>query len=357
MTGTQPGMMLGTLHYMSPEQVRGQPSDARSDIFSLGVVIYEMLTGKEPFDRQTPGDVIAAILTENPPPVTRARLDAPAELERILSKTLKKNKDERYQTSKDLLLDIKSLQKEIEFSENLERNTAGGKTRRTADVNVHATNEPQRRKFSLASVLGIFLAAVLAFGGIWWFTVNRNNQTETLQPSSLNTIEVVNWRSTPGEIYSAGTISPDGKMVAFTSTKTGTKNIWIKQLSGGEAVQITKDEFSNQHPIWSPNGDEIAFYSTRSGTSGIWRTSSFGGTPSFIKTIEDGSMVLKYWSKKDSLYYEANRNLHALDIKSGQSSQLTDFGAAKVNPNTIKISPDEERVAYVSFVNEQNGVW
>jgi Tol biopolymer transport system component len=188
-------------------------------------------------------------------------------------------------------------------------------------------------------------------------TGKNNSLPETNQPSSFSISEVINWRSAPGEVYSAGTISPDGKIIAFTSTKTGTKNIWIKQLSGGEAVQITKDEFGNQHPIWSPDGDEIAFYSARSGTPGIWRISSFGGTPSFIKTIEDGSMVLKYWSKKGSIYYEANRNLHALDIKSGLSSQLTDFSAAKVNPNTITISPDEKRVAYIAFENEQYGVW
>jgi len=203
----------------------------------------------------------------------------------------------------------------------------------------------------------IFLVAGLVIGGTWWFIGKRNYENETLQPSSLNTVEVVNWRSTPGEVYSVGSFSPDGKMVAFTSTRIGTKNIWVKQLSGGEAVQITKDEFGNQHPVWSPNGDEIAFYSTRGGTPGIWRMPSFGGTPTFIKTIKDGSMVLKYWSKKDSIYYEANHNLFALDIKSGESSQLTDFDAAKMSDNTIIISPDEEQIAYVTFENEQYGVW
>ena len=357
MTRTQPGMLLGTLHYMSPEQVRGQTLDARSDIFSLGVVIYEMLTGKEPFDKPTSSDVIAAILTENPPPVTQTRTDAPAELERIVGKALKKNKDERYQTSKDFLLDIKSLKKQIEFQTNPQPTTIGDETRRTNQQAIPTTNAATLRRFSLVHALVIFLAASLAFGVIWWLFARNNYQTVTPQPSSLNTVEVVNWRSTPGEVYSVGSFSPDGKMVAFTSTKIGMKNIWVKQLSGGEAVQITKDEFGNQHPIWSPNGDEIAFFSTRGGTSGIWRTPSFGGTPTFIKAIEDGGAVLRRWSKNDVIYYEAKDNLFALDIKSGQSSQLTNLDSEKFIANTISISPDEEQIAYITFENEQYVVW
>lgn len=356
-TQTKPGLLMGTLHYMSPEQVRGQKLDARSDIFSLGIVIYEMLAGREPFDKPTPSDVIAAILTENPPPVSQARPDTPAELDRIVGKSLKKNKDERYQTAKDLLNDIKSLRREMEFSANPQQTTAGDTMRRTEAEDIHATNPTTLRKFSPVQAVVIFLAASLAFSATWWFFVKGSNQIETLQPDVLNTVEVVNWRNAPGEIYSVGSFSPDGKMVAFTSTKTGTKNIWVKQLSGGEAVQITKDEFSNQNPIWSPNSDEIAFYSTRSGTPGIWRTSSFGGSPTFVKTIEDGGMNLKYWSKKGLIYYKANRNLFALDIKSGQSSQLTNLDAAKIVGISISISPDEERIAYVTFENEQYGVW
>ena len=111
---TKPGMILGTLHYMSPEQVRGLPLDARSDIFSLGVVLYEMLAGKDPFAKSTQGDVIAAILTENPPPLS----GVPSELQRIITKALQKDKEERYQVSKEMLLDIKSLTREIEFEAN-----------------------------------------------------------------------------------------------------------------------------------------------------------------------------------------------------------------------------------------------
>ncbi len=356
-TQTTPGMLMGTLIYMSPEQVRGQKLDARSDIFSLGIVIYEMLAGREPFDKPTSGDVIAAILTENPPPLSQVRPETPAELERIVGKALKKNKDERYQTARDLLNDIKSLRREIEFAANPQRTTAGDMMRHTAAADIHATNPAARRRFSLVHAATIFLALSLAIGAIWWFAFKDGNQTGTIQTPVLNTVEIVNWRNAPGEIYSVGAFSPDGKMLAFASTKSGTKNVWVKQISGGEAVQVTKDEFSNQNPIWSPNGDEIAFYSIRSGTSGIWRTSSFGGNPTFIKTISDSSMMLKYWSKKNVIYYTANRNLFALDVKSGQSAQLTNFDAAKLVFGSISISPDEEHIGYVTFENEQYAVW
>ena len=366
-TATQPGAMIGTLAYMSPEQVRGKALDARSDVFSLGVVLYEMLTGKDPFERATSGDTIAAILTENPPSVTAGKSAAPAELERILNKALKKNADERYQTSKDFLLDVKSLRREIEFAgstartggaaasgENITRLTDAADAQTTSGA---ATTRSARGGFSLAQWFLIFLAAGLLIGSAWWFVGKRRFEGEAVQPTAFNAVEVVNWRSTPGEIYSSGSFSPDGKMIAFASTQSGAKNIWVKQLSGGEAVQITKDEFRNQNPIWSPDASEIAFYSARSGTSGIWRIPSFGGAPTFIKTIEDGSMILRGWSEKGVIYYESKQNLFALDTKSGQSSQLTDFDSAKVKPIAIDVSPDGSRIAYITFENERSFVW
>ncbi|HWP44320.1 MAG TPA: serine/threonine-protein kinase, partial [Blastocatellia bacterium] len=103
---TDPGTIMGTINYMSPEQARGMPVDARSDIFSLGVVIYEMLAGRAPFDAETPSDVMSFILHKEPPPLVRFFPDVPAELERIVTKALSKDKEDRYQTAKDLLIDL-----------------------------------------------------------------------------------------------------------------------------------------------------------------------------------------------------------------------------------------------------------
>ena len=112
---TKPGIVMGTAHYMSPEQARGQKMDARTDIFSLGVVLYEMLTGSVPFVGQTMTDVLASILMLEPPSLSQSAPEAPEELQRIVHSTLRKDKEERYQTSGELLVDLKALKQELEF--------------------------------------------------------------------------------------------------------------------------------------------------------------------------------------------------------------------------------------------------
>jgi serine/threonine-protein kinase len=112
---TDPGTVMGTARYMSPEQARGQELDARTDIFSFGVVLYEMIAGRHPFQGSTATDVISSILTKDPLPVSRVEPEAPPELERIVSKAMEKDREERYQVIKDLLLDLKRLKRRLEF--------------------------------------------------------------------------------------------------------------------------------------------------------------------------------------------------------------------------------------------------
>jgi eukaryotic-like serine/threonine-protein kinase len=116
---TRPGLVLGTAHYMSPEQARGQKVDARSDVWSLGVVLYEMVAGSPPFRGETPSDCIAAILTAEPAPVSSILPDVPARLESILQKALRKNSDGRYQTIKEMLADLRILKGELEAESSL----------------------------------------------------------------------------------------------------------------------------------------------------------------------------------------------------------------------------------------------
>jgi len=118
---TEPGTVMGTVNYMSPEQARGHVLDPRTDVFSLGVVMYEMAAGRMPFAGETAIDTLVSILEKEPPPLDQYAPDVPAELQRIIGKTLRKDREERYQTSKDLLLDLKSLKEELAFEQKLER--------------------------------------------------------------------------------------------------------------------------------------------------------------------------------------------------------------------------------------------
>lgn len=197
---------------------------------------------------------------------------------------MQKDREERYQVIKDLALDLKSLRKGLEFSAEFERVTDGAERNLTAELPKRKTLAPTEtgKQFSALYFLPIVLAAVLIFGGVWWFLGRNNNKSEATEAAALKAVEVVSWNSSPGEFYSVGSFSPDNKTVAFTSTKTGTRNIWIKRATSGEAVQIIKNEFNNEKPIWSPNGDELAFLSTRGNETGIWRIPILGGLPKEI---------------------------------------------------------------------------
>jgi serine/threonine protein kinase len=356
---TMPGMMMGTAAYMSPEQTRGLADiDARTDIWSLGVVLFEMLTGHVPFAGETVSDVIASILKTDTPHLSKCVDDCPAELERIVTKALQKDREERYQVIKDLALDLKSLRRELEFSAEFDRITYGDEKNLTAEMpKQHTTVAETGKRFSLNNALLVLLLIGLLFGGGWWFFGKNGKKSETLEAASLKTVEIVNWASTPGEFYSVGTFSPDGKMIAFTSTKAGTRNIWIKQTTSGEAIQITKDEFNNKSPIWSPDGEKLAFFSTRGKQFSIWQMPVFGGSPKLIAAVEDGSIHLRFWSKNDLIYYESKNNIFAIDVNSGQTKQITDFAPKAVNAESISLSPDEQQIAYTTVDGELWSVW
>src|SRR5947207_9137631 len=131
LVNTKQGMVMGTAHYMSPEQTRGQKVDARTDIWSLGVVLYEMTTGRPPFEGETTSDVISLILQKEPLSPARYAPQVPPELDRIITKALRKDREERYQTIKDMLLDLKSLKQRLEFEAEMERSLPSGASGRT----------------------------------------------------------------------------------------------------------------------------------------------------------------------------------------------------------------------------------
>jgi serine/threonine-protein kinase len=128
---TDPSIVMGTPHYMSPEQARGFSIDARADIFSLGVVLYEMVAGRTPYDGSTPSEIIASILYKEPPLLARYSRHVPDELERIATKSLRKDREERYQTAKDIAIDLKNLRQHLAFEEIRERSFTGNSNEET----------------------------------------------------------------------------------------------------------------------------------------------------------------------------------------------------------------------------------
>ena len=360
---TSPGLIMGTACYMSPEQTRGLANvDARADVWSLGVVLFEMFAGRPPFEGNTVSDMIASILKTETPPLSQFVTDCPPELERIVTKALKKDRDERYQSMKDLALDLKSLRRDLEVSSKFEHavahktgtNVTAVIPRQSSAVIPQLTAAATAKRFSLGSVLLILLGVTLVSGGFWWFSGRNGKQVET---TDLKNSEIVSWSSSPGEIYSIGSFSPDGNEIAFTSTRSGTRNIWITATGGGEALQITKDEFKNEKPIWSPNAKELAFFSTRGNQAGIWRIPKFGGSPSLVSELDDASALLRRWSKENRIYYELKNDLFAVDLNTKETKKILDFGSKKINAAAISVSPDELNAAYITNDGEQWRVW
>ena len=170
---TEPGRIMGTWLYMSPEQARGRELDARTDIWSLGAVLYEMVTGKSPFAAQTMSDTLASILNREPEPLSSYGIEAPEELKHILTKALAKDQDSRYHSIKDMELDLKQLRKELELgtarTNRLEAVTAEVKSRDIVSKQRRSTGMSSGRKKSLLAASSILAAELL----VWAVVANR----------------------------------------------------------------------------------------------------------------------------------------------------------------------------------------
>jgi serine/threonine protein kinase/Tfp pilus assembly protein PilF len=192
LVNTNPGAVMGTVAYMSPEQARGLETDARTDIWSFGVVLYEMLARRAPFAGETTTDVLANILHHEPVPLSTCAPDLPVELERIISKTLSKNKDERYQTAKDLLADLKRLKRQLEFNEEIESAIPPNRTTETENENAtqmlaarptssaeYIVSGIRRHKRGIAVGLVVLLLAAAGLSYLLFF--NRSSSVATIE--------------------------------------------------------------------------------------------------------------------------------------------------------------------------------
>jgi serine/threonine protein kinase len=259
---TDPGVVMGTVSYMSPEQARGREVDGRTDIWSLGVLLYETLTAHAPFRGESPTDMLAAIVGKEPAPLARYLTAAPDALEWIVTKALTKDRDGRYQTAKELLTDLKRLKQQLEFEAAASRSGEGLTTEgapaaspsdgsppaRTTDAEASAaqTGPPAARQTSSAEVIlgelkrhkrGALVAALvacaLAAGGFGLYRVMRGPAPRRTPFEKFSVRQL----GDTGQAVDAA-LSPDGEFVAYVKEEAGRQSLWLRQTNAVSSVQI-----------------------------------------------------------------------------------------------------------------------
>lgn len=308
---TGSGVVMGTAGYMSPEQARGKEVDTRSDVFSLGAVIYEMVSGRKPFDGETPSDTLAAILRSDPAPISELIPEAPPELVRIVNKSLKKDREERYQVIKDLLIDLRSLKQDLEFQEKLGASNASG---RTPPVSVARTAAPQTgevrnaistitdsltieiKRHRVASAAAMALAVLLvAAGGYGLYRYLRRGPTH-FQTTTVKRL------TNSGKVIDA-TLTPDGRYVVYALSDARQQSIWIRQESTANDKMIVPPAEVGVFGITvSPDGNDLYYVVKKNLDKGtLYRVPIFGGTPTKILEWLDGPVTFSPDGKRITL--------------------------------------------------------
>jgi Tol biopolymer transport system component/predicted Ser/Thr protein kinase len=259
---TDEGVIVGTVSYMSPEQAEGKTVDHRSDIFSLGIILYEMVTGRHPFQGDTTASILSSILRDTPTSATEINPKIPRDLGKIIKRCMEKEPRRRYQTAIDVFNELEGLKQDVNSGEVYEGAPPPHHTKRKSGLIVAA-----------AAVLALALAGTLTF-------ILRQPDERVLRLT--NPIQVT---SAIG-VENYPTLSPEGQRLAYESNQSGNYDIWAVQLGGAEPVNLTADyEGSDRYPRWSPDGSQIAFRSDRddgaslAGVGDVFVMSALGGRP------------------------------------------------------------------------------
>ena len=254
---TEEGAIIGTTAYMSPEQAEGKSVDARSDIFTFGVVLYEMVTGRRPFQGESKIATLSAILHTEPPPVSDAAEGVPRELERVITSCLRKDRHRRLQHIDDIKIALEELKADSD-SGRLTAPDGGARAR------------PRRMGWLIAAGAVLVMAGA---GAIVWS--GRSREPAASAPLMRLTSDT--------GLTTDPALSPDGRLVAYASDRAGDDNldIWVKQVDGGEPLRLTSHSADEYEPSFSPDGNRIVFRSERDG-GGLYTISSLGGEPRLI---------------------------------------------------------------------------
>jgi len=373
---TSTGVTLGTVSYMSPEQTRGERIDRRTDVWSLGVILYEMLTGRLPFDAVHEQAVMYLIVNQDPEPMTGLRTGVPMELERIAGKAMAKRPDERYQGAGELLADLRSLKRKMD-SDAL---PATGAVR---------TGAARRLRVRTIAVALLAVAAVAV--AMIVIKAERGRPLPRGRPFQVTHSDA--WQMHPA-------ISPDGGRIAYVSNESGDRDVYVIDVRGGNPLRITKEPSEDYCPTWFPDGSSIAFVSDRGGRDDVWKVGQLGGSStllladaSYPDVSPDGKRIafsrpsvhgdlricVASFSEPDSvriltgdkdglwghiepawspdgsrICYSAQHNLWIVPSMGGNARRLTTEGAVESEPAW---SPDGRYVYFSSFREGTRALW
>jgi Tol biopolymer transport system component/predicted Ser/Thr protein kinase len=327
-TATTEGTVVGTAPYMSPEQAEGKAVDARSDIFSFGAVLYEMVTRRRAFTGDSTLSVRSAILRDEPRPVAQVVQGVPRELERIVARCLRKDPEQRYQHAGDLKLDLQEVAEAPEGD----------------SVTVAERPAGARRIWRLAAAAG---ALALPFA-LWW--ILRGREAEPVPWKLTRMTNDVGLSASPA-------LSPDGKLLAYSSDRgvDGKLDLYVKQVAGGPPIRLTTDGAQNSMPDFSPDGSRIVFRSNRDG-GGIYEIPAFGGEARLLardglnpKYSPDGSQVA-YWVGEQgvAIAVPGSGVIWVTPVAGGQPHRL----ASKFTSARYPIwSPDGRRLLFIGYTS------
>jgi Tol biopolymer transport system component len=318
---TEPGAVMGTVGYMSPEQVRGKALDHRSDIFSFGAVLYEMLSGKRAFRRDTAAESMTAILKEDPPELSESARHISPALDRIVRHCLEKSPEARFQSARDVAFDLSTLASD------------------TSSQSAKALPGATRRKWRVG-VWGSALLTAVAVGIVVGLLLGRRAAAPAMTFKQLTVL--------PGAEQSP-TLAPDGKSFVFAAGATGKEHLFLQRVDGSAALDLTKDsKDGNVEPAISPDGSAIAFRSTRDGggvfvmgASGenVRRLTDFGHDPAWSP---DGKEIAVGTDQGGFPFGRAlTSELFVVNAESGARKKIFDGDA--VQPSW---SSDGERIAF-----------
>jgi serine/threonine protein kinase len=346
---TKTSSTVGTLAYMAPEQIEGKPTDARSDIFSFGVVLYEMLTGKLPFNGEYESALMYSILNDDPEPLENYRRDISAELVHVLNRSLEKDPEERYQNMRDVLIDLQRTKRDSSkvSRKSLKEMPAFEVSKEAEEVTTKI--KPKRKTVYLVPAVIISILVIIIIG---FFIFNPFSE-EPLPP-----MKTTPFTSLPGE-ESSPTFSPDASQIAFSwfGEKTGFNNdIFVKLIGAGSEQLLVGDPVDDVLPAWSPDGRYIAFARVSEDESGLYIIPARGGTERKLASVNFG---LEWWfrnlswspdsksiafSAKDSIkdFYR----IYLLSIDSRQIKELTDGPDLNLSDTYCAISSDGKKLAF-----------